>query len=140
METHPPLTQKKRCDAAFGRAKSDIEALKAQAQRGELTLAFIDEAGFVPTPPYKGAWTPAGECHAATAVRGKRLNILSALLSTGALFTAKLWENTTSALFAGFLGLLLNHVGKPLTIILDNASVHTAKAIASLIEQLKKRA
>ena len=80
-----------------------------------------------------------GECHAATAVRGKRLNIIGALLSTGALFTAKLWENTTSELFAGFLGLLLNHVGKPLTIILDNASVHTAKAIKPLMEQLKQR-
>jgi hypothetical protein len=30
-------------------------------------------------------------------------------------------------------------VGKPLTIILDNTSVHTAKAIAPLIEQLKKK-
>ena len=139
METHPPLAQKKRCDAAFCRAKSEIEALKAQAQRGELTLAFIDEAGFAPTPPNKSAWTPVGECHAATAVRGKRLNIIGALLSTGALFTAKLWENTTSELFVGFLGLLLNHVGKPLTIILDNASVHTAKAIKPLMEQLKQR-
>jgi hypothetical protein len=140
VETRPPLAQKKRCDAAFGRAKSEIEALKAQTQRGELTPTFIDEARFAPTPPNKGAWTHAGACHAATAVRGKRLNIIGALLSTGALFTAQLWENTTSALFAGFLGLLLNHVGKPLTIILDNASVHTAKAIAPLIEQLKKRA
>ena len=71
-------------------------------------------------------------------MRGKRLNILGALLSTGALFTAKLWCNTTAALFAGFLGLLLKQVGKPLTIILDNASVHTAKAIKPLMEQLKK--
>ena len=80
-----------------------------------------------------------GECHAATAVRGKRLNIIGALLSTGALFTAKLWENTTSELFAGFLGLLLNHVGKPLTIILDNASVHKAKAIQPLLKVLERQ-
>jgi hypothetical protein len=99
----------------------------------------MDEAGFAQTPPNRGAWTPAGECHAATAVRGKRLNILAALLSTGALFTAKLWTNTTAELFAGFLGLLLKQVGKPLTIILDNASVHTAKVISPLIEQLKKK-
>ena len=99
----------------------------------------MDEAGFTQTPPNRGAWTPSGECHAATAVRGKRLNILGALLSTGALFTAKLRENTTAELFAGFLGLLLKHMGKPLTVILDNASVHTAKAIAPLIEQLRQK-
>ena len=61
------------------------------------------------------------------------------MLSTGTLFTAKLWCNTTAELFAGFLGLLVEQVGKPLTIILDNASVHTAKAIEPLLEQLKKK-
>ncbi|MFT5934161.1 MAG: transposase [Hydrogenophaga sp.] len=61
------------------------------------------------------------------------------MLSTGALFTAKLWENTTAELFAGFLGLLLKHVGKPLIVIVDNASVHTAKAIKPMLEQLKQK-
>ena len=54
--------------------------------------------------------------------RGKRLNVVGALLSSGGLFAAKLWETMTSMLFVGFLGLLLEHVGKPLTVILDNAS------------------
>jgi transposase len=36
--------------------------------------------------------------------------------------------------------LLVEQVGKkPLTIIVDNASVHAAKAIAPLIEQLRKK-
>ena len=73
METYPPLAQKKRCDAAFGRAQSEIEELKAQAQRGELILVFMDEARFALTPPNRGAWSPAGECHGTTAVRVKRL-------------------------------------------------------------------
>ncbi len=49
-------------------------------------------------------------------------------------------RNTTAGLFAGFLGLLLQQVGKPPTVILNNASVHTAKVIAPLVEQLKKKA
>ena len=122
-------------------SQAGIETISVDlGQIGWNREAFMDEAGFAQTPPNRGAWTPAGECHAATAVRGKRLNILGALLSTVALFTAKLWTNTTAELFAGFLGLLLKQVGKPLTIILDNASVHTAKVIAPLMEQLKKRA
>jgi transposase len=139
VETHPPLAQKKRDITAFCRAQSELEELKAQAQRGELTLAFADEAGFTQTQPNRNAWTPAGQCHATTAVRGKRLNIIGALLSTGGLFTAKLWQNTTAELFAGFLGLLLEHVGKPLTVVLDNASVHTAKAVKPMMDLLKKK-
>jgi transposase len=104
-----------------------------------MTLAFVDEAGFAQTQPNRSAWTPAGQCHATTAVRGKRLNIMGALLSTGELFTAKLWQNTTSELFAGFLGLLLERVGKPLTVVLDNASVHTANAIKPMLDLLKKK-
>ena len=128
MEAHPPIAQKKRCDAAFGRTESEIEELKVQVQQGALSLAFIDGAGFAQTRPNTGAWTPAGECHAATAVRGQRLNTIGALLSTGALLTAKRWERTTAERFAGFLGLLVEPVGKPLTAIVDKASGHTAKA------------
>lgn len=102
-------------------------------------MAFVDEAGFAQTQPNRNAWTPARQCHATTAVRGKRLNIIGALLNTGGLFTAKLWHNTTAELFAGFLGLLLEHVGKPLTVVLDNASVHTANAVKPMMNLLKKQ-
>jgi transposase len=139
VEAHPPIAQKKRCDAAFGRTESEIKELKVQAQQGALSLAFIDGAGFAQTRPNTGAWTPAGECHAATAVRGQRLNTIGALLSTGALLTAKRWERTTAERFAGFLGLLVEPVGKPLTAIVDNASGHTTKAIKPMREQLKQK-
>lgn len=102
-------------------------------------MAFVDEAGFALTPPNRNAWSPAGQCHATTAVRGKRLNIIGALLSSGGLFTAKLWCHTTAELFAGFLGLLLEKANGPLTVIVDNASVHTAKAIRPLMALLKQR-
>jgi hypothetical protein len=45
------------------------------------------------------------------------------------MFTVKLWETMTATMFAAFLGLLMEHVGKALVVILDNASVHKAKAI-----------
>jgi transposase len=38
--------------------------------------------------------------------------------------------------FGGFLGLLLESVGRPLTIILDNASIHKAKEIQPLLALL----
>jgi transposase len=71
--------------------------------------------------------------------RGKRLNVVGALLSSGGLFAVKLWETMTATLFAGFLGLLVQHVGKPLTVILDNASVHTAKALQPYVKLLRQQ-
>ena len=71
--------------------------------------------------------------------RGKRLNVIGALLSSGDLFAAKLWETMTSMLFAGFLGLLVEHVGKPLIVILDNASVHAARALRPYLRLLETR-
>jgi transposase len=111
----------------------------AQAERGEIELAFVDEAGFAQAQPNRSAWTPSGERHMIDARRGQRLNVLGAMLSSGELFTVKLWETTTSLLFAGFLGLLTEHVGKPLTVILDNASVHKAKAIQPYLKLLAKK-
>jgi hypothetical protein len=85
-------------------------------------LGYCDEAGFAQAHPNRCAWTPKGERHLIEAKRGKRLNVLGALLSTGDLFSAKLWQSTTGDAFIGFIGLLKEYVGKPLTIILDNAS------------------
>ncbi|MBK8115538.1 MAG: hypothetical protein IPK44_13940 [Candidatus Accumulibacter sp.] len=53
---------------------------------GELTLSYMDEAGFVQTQPNRSAWTETGEVHLITAARGKRLNVMAALISTGELF------------------------------------------------------
>jgi transposase len=102
-------------------------------------MAYVDEAGFAQAQPNRSAWTPRGERHMIEVRRGKRLNVVGALLSSGGLFAVKLWETMTSVLFVSFLGLLVEHVGKPLTVVLDNASVYTAKAIQPYVALLKQR-
>lgn len=119
------------------RAQAEIELLRAQAQAGEMVLAYMDEAGFAQVHPNRGAWTPRGERHLIDATRGKRLNVLGAMLSTGGLFSAKLWQTTNSDAFVGFLGLLREHVGNRITVILDNASIHKSKANAHIVKFLE---
>lgn len=80
-----------------------------------------------------------GERHLVEAVRGKRLNVLAAMLSTGELISSSYWQTTTAELFAGFLGLLREKIGKPLIVILDNASIHRAKLIQPAIELLRTK-
>lgn len=104
-----------------------------------MVLAYCDEAGFSQVHPNRSAWTPKGERHLIPAIRGKRLNVLAALLSTGELFSAKIWQSTTAEIFVGFIGLLKEHVGKKITVIIDNASVHKAKATKPMMDLLKKQ-
>ena len=137
MEAHAAQLEKKRDELKFRAARAEIEDMLAAVDRGEIELAYCDEAGFTQTHPNRSAWTPVGQCHASTAQRGKRLNVVGALLSSGELFTAKLWETMTALLFVGFLGLLVEHVGKPLEGTLDNASVHKAKEIEPLLKVLQ---
>lgn len=135
----PDIALKKRDDVAFERAKQEIAALRARAQTGESDVAYLDEAGCAPIHPNRSAWTPVGEQQGIEATRGKRLNVVAALLSNGTVFSAKLWCAFTAPLFAGFVALLNKRVTKPLTVILDNASVHTSRAIAPLMAVLRRQ-
>ena len=114
--------------------------LNEQAKAGEMVLAYADEAGFECVHPNRSAWTDRGQVHEIEATRGKRLNVIAAMLSTGEVLAAKLWETTKAEAFAGFLGLLVDKVkSRPLTVILDNASVHKSKEIKPLVEFLKTK-
>lgn len=109
-----------------------MQALSDQAASGKIELAYLDEAGFAAVHPNRSAWTECGKCHLIEAQRGKRLNVLAAFLSSGKVLSAKYWENTTADVFVGFLNWIRLQVDKPLTVILDNASIHKAKSIAPL--------
>jgi hypothetical protein len=127
METYPLPFKKKRDEQRFEQAQQDIAELIKKAQDSEIELAYVDESGFAPQPPNRSAWTKRGETHAVTATRGQRLNVIGALLSSGKLITVNLWHTVTGLWFFAFLMAVAKRVDKPLVVILDNASIHTAK-------------
>ena len=139
METHAPQLEKKRDDAAFAKSRQELDKLRAQAQAGEIELAYLDEAGFAQVHPNRSAWTPRGEQHLIEAPRGKRLNVMAALLSSGKVGYAQYWCSSTAELFLGFVADLARKVSKPLVIVLDNASIHRAGAIQDALEMLKRQ-
>lgn len=110
-----------------------------QVEAGEIELAYVDEAGFTPQPPNRSAWTKRGEVHAITAKRAKRMNVIGALLSSGRLMVAKLWQSVNGLWFFGFLMALIERVKKPLVVILDNASIHTAKKLKPYWDLLEEK-
>jgi transposase len=113
--------------------------LRARAECGEIEWAYIDEVGFTQAHPNRSAWTPHGAQHQIEAKRGKRLNVVGAWLNSGHLFTVSLWESMTTSLFGSFLGLLLKKSTKPLTVILDNASIHTARALQPYLKLFREQ-
>jgi transposase len=97
----------------------------------KVVIAYLDESGFSQIHPNRGAWTRKGQRHLINAVRGKRLNVMAALLSTGELFSRQYWGPTDANIFSSFMKDLQAYVGENITlvIILDNASIHKAKSI-----------
>jgi hypothetical protein len=77
---------KKRDELTFRQAQREIADMPAAADRGEIALGCCDAIGFASARPNRSAWTPVGEWHTCDAVRGKRLNVVDALLSSGELF------------------------------------------------------
>jgi hypothetical protein len=115
--------------------------LRAQAQAGEIELAYLDEGGFAQVPPNRNAWTRRSQRHGIDATRGKRLNVMAAFLNRGRVFSARIWRSFNGELFTAFLSLLRQYVSqyanKPLTVILDNVPFHNSKAIRPYLELLR---
>jgi len=99
----------------------------------------VDEAGFMPQPPNRSAWTARGETHCVSAKRGRRLNLIGALFSSGKLMLAKLWRSVTGLFFFAFLMAMIKTIRKPLVVILDNASIHTSKKLKPYWDLLKEQ-
>lgn len=139
METHPPQFEKKRDDAAFERCREELQALREQAQAGDIELVYLDESGIAQVHPNRSAWTPCGEQHCIEAPRGQRLNVLAALFSSGKAVHTRYWCSSTAERFLGFVSELARQVSKPMVIVLDNASIHRAAAIEPALERLKQQ-
>ncbi len=109
--------------------------MREQAARGEIVLGYVDETGFSSTPDNRYAWTKQGEVHAVDAVRSKRVNVMGCLLSTGQLITSCLQDSVNSRWFYAYLTGISKQVkhayGVPLVLIVDNASIHRSKQMAS---------
>ena len=113
--------------------------MRAQAQAGEIRLAYFDEVGFAQVHPNRSAWTVCGQQHCIEAPRGERLNVMAALFSDGSVIHSSYWCSTTADLFLGFVAQLAETVTKALVILIDNASIHRARAIQPALRLLEKK-
>jgi transposase len=128
---------KKRDEADFRAAQAEIEQLRSQAAAGSLVLGYLDEAGFSCVHPNRSAWTKVGTQHLIPAVRGQRLNVLGALMSTGHLESVQFTGSMTSALLLEFLADMAGKYTLPVTLVVDNASMHRSKEVTQALTTLE---
>lgn len=67
------------------------------------------------------------------------MNVIGALLSSGRLVLNKLWRTVDGLWFFGFLMALIERISKPMVVILDNASIHTAKKLKPYWDLLEEK-
>lgn len=120
---------KKRDEAAFRAAQAELQELRAQAAAGKQVLGYLDEAGFCCVHPNRSAWTKLATQHLIGAVRGQRLNVLGAMMSTGHLESVQFTGSMTTARLIDFLADIASKYAVPVTLVLDNASVHRSKQL-----------
>ncbi|MEO6321082.1 MAG: IS630 family transposase [Polaromonas sp.] len=119
----------KRNASAFAVATQEIQALLAQAATGDIVVGYLDETGMACMHPNRSAWTKIGCQHLIPAVRGKRLNVLGSLMSSGELEDKMFTGAMTSKILIEFLDEIAEKYDKPVTLILDNASFHKSKEV-----------
>ena len=113
----------KRDEAVFRLAKAEIEQLRQQAAAGKMVLGYLDEAGFSCVHTNRSTWTKVASQHLIAAVRGQRLNVLGALMSTGHFESVQFTGSMTSALLLEFLADIAGKYSLPVTLVVDDASV-----------------
>lgn len=105
-----------------------LDKLKIAAKSGLAHLFFFDESGMSTVPNVQRAWSPLGVPHCADAsVSRKRVNILGALNYAANTLVHTLHESTVKRpQVVEFIDrLAVQHTdGKPIIVVLDNASIH----------------
>lgn len=135
---HAPVL-KKRNEAAFRSAQAEILGLREQAAAGQIVLGYLDEAGFSAVHPNRSAWTKVGTQHLIPAIRGQRLNVLAALMSTGHLESTQFTGSMTSNTLIEFLYEIADKYTTSVTLIIDNASVHRSKKVNEQMVLLEQK-
>jgi transposase len=127
---------------AYEKGKADVEQLQKLANDGEFTLYYFDVAGFslVPEVPY--AWQDLGRkgTLGIPTSPSKRINVLGFMNPTAnELRATKLIGSVNSDVIIDVMDAFCDDLQGPAVVILDNAPVHTSKAVAANIDGWERR-
>jgi len=131
--------RKKRDEALFRAAQSELETLKAQEDQGLIDLYYGDESGFALRPVVPYAWQPVGERLEVEQTGGRAINVLG-FLRRDATFTPYLVESSiNSETVIACLDHFAKGLKKETVVVLDNAPAHRSGAFAARLPRWKEQ-
>lgn len=130
----------KRDEEEFRQCEQElIEHMEAAAQ-GDINLLYLDQSGFGRTPYMPYAWQDIGSTLRVPCHTGKRINVMGLYsLTQGTLLANITDKSLTSAHVVDFLDGFSKTVKKFTVVVLDNASIHTAKGVAEKLKEWEDR-
>jgi transposase len=130
----------KRDEEEFRLCKQELEEHIEASVNGEIGLFFMDETGFgrVPYIPY--AWQDKGATTALPCREGKRINIIGLYSFAEGILRAEMTDkNVTSAAVVEFFDKFSHGLSKFTVVMIDNASIHTAKVVQAKLKEWEER-
>ncbi len=112
------------------RARRTLSRLHRLEAAGRRHVYYADESGFCLQPPLPYLWQKKGQTVGLRSqAHSRRLNVLGFLSKEGNLHSFPTQETLTATHLIESIESLLPTLARPTTIVLDNASVHRAKAV-----------
>jgi transposase len=130
----------KRDEEEFRQCEQELIEHMEAAVNGEIDLFYLDQSGFGRTPYVPHAWQDRGSTIAVPCREGKRLNVMGIYsLMRGTLQAEITDKNITSDKVVEFLEDFSKTVTKFTLVVLDNASIHTAKVVSEKLKEWEDR-
>lgn len=130
----------KRDEEEFRQCEQELIEHMEAAVTGEIDLFYLDQSGFGRTPYIPYAWQDRGITMAVPCREGKRINVMGIYsLMQGTLQAEMTDKNITSDKVVEFLEDFSKTVAKFTVVVLDNASIHTAKVVSAKLKEWEGR-
>jgi transposase len=129
-----------RDEAAFRQCEQELIEHMEAAVKGEIELLYLDQSGFGRTPYIPYAWQDIGSTIRVPCRVGKRINVIGLYsLMQGTLIADITDKSLTSTHVIDFLDAFSKTVQKFTVVVLDNASIHTAKGVTEKLPEWERR-
>ncbi len=119
--------------------KQILKALKKLSDQGALDLRYLDESGFCLTPYVPYGWQDKSEVEGLKSKKSKRLNVLGLLNRNNELESYIFETKITSQIVISFLDIFVQKIEKLTVVVIDNAPIHTSKALMKKIREWRQK-
>ena len=132
-------TKHRRDAPRFAQAQSQIATFHEQEAQGELDVFYMDQTGVSLTPVVPYAWQPIGKQVPLACQPSQNLTVIG-FMSKACRFHGFRFEGAATAkVIICCIEEFIETITKPAVVILDNASIHTAKIVQAKHEEWKQQ-